>query len=145
MDWKTLGKKLLFPPIWLIVLLSVMSAALLVTVFVKGWEQSLIAYFVYVLAFYSLSVVSVCCVAGFPEKYRRLCGSVYATSFGSRYMTDSLFRTKISLYLSLGVSLLYVGMNVWSWYFSRSWWFVVLAVYYAIMALIRFLLVGYVR
>lgn len=60
-------------------------------------------------------------------------------------MTDQAFRTKISLYLSLGVSLVYVGINVWSWHLGRSWWFVVLAVYYAIMAFMRFLLVRYVR
>ena len=59
MDWKKFGKKLLFPPIWLMALLTVVSAVSLTMVFVKGMEQSVIAYIVYVLSFYTLSVVTV--------------------------------------------------------------------------------------
>ena len=43
MDWKKIGKKLLFPRVWAMVLLTVLSAILLTLVFVKGWEQSAIA------------------------------------------------------------------------------------------------------
>jgi hypothetical protein len=56
-----------------------------------------------------------------------------------------VFRGNISLHISLAVSLLYVGTNLWSWYMLRSYWFVVLAVYYVIMAVMRFLLVRYVH
>ena len=145
MDWKRIGKKLLFPPLWLMILLTIVSAVLLTMVFIKGWEQQVVAYFVYVLAFYTLSVVTLFCVMVLPKQYRTIKQKIYDNPFGNRYMTDRAFRTKISLYLSLGVSLLYVGINIWSWHFSRSWWFVVLAVYYVIMAVMRFLLVGYVR
>ena len=145
MDWKKLGKKLLFPPIWLMVLLTVASAVLLTMVFVRGWDQQVIAYFVYMLAFYTLTVVTVFCIMVLPKQYGRIKEKIYGNPFGNRYMTDSAFRTKISLYLSLAISLLYVGINLWSWHFSRSWWFVVLAVYYVIMAVMRFLLVRYVR
>lgn len=145
MDWKKLGKKLLFPPIWLMVLLTVASAVLLTMVFVRGWDQQVIAYFVYVLAFYTLTVVTVFCIMVLPKQYGRIKEKIYGNPFGNRYMTDSAFRTKISLYLSLAISLLYVAINLWSWHFSRSWWFVVLAVYYVIMAVMRFLLVRYVR
>ena len=41
--------------------------------------------------------------------------------------------------------MLYVGINLWSWHMLGSYWFVVLAVYYVIMAAMRFLLVRYVR
>ena len=44
MDWKRIGRKLLFPPIWLMALLTVLSAVLLTMVFIKGWEQAVIAY-----------------------------------------------------------------------------------------------------
>lgn len=145
MDWKSIGKKLLFPPVWLMALLTAVSAVLLTMVFVRGWEQRMVAYFIYVLAFYSLSVVTVFCVMVLPKQYGRIKEKIYGNSFGNRYMTDQAFRTEISLYLSLGISLLYVGINIWSWHFSRSWWFVVLAVYYVIMAMMRFLLVRYVR
>ena len=145
MDWKKISKKLLFPPIWLMLLLTIASAVLLTVVFVKGWEQQVVAYFVYGLAFYTLSVVTLFCVMVLPKQYGRIKQKIYDNPFGNRYMTDRVFRTKISLYLSLGISLLYVGINIWSWHFSRSWWFVVLAVYYVIMAVMRFLLVRYVQ
>lgn len=145
MDWKKTGKKLLFPPVWVMVLLTAASAALLVLVFLKGWEETPIAYGVYVLAFYTLTVVSIFCAAVLPNRYRQLKQKIYDHPLGNRYMTDRVFRVKISLYLSLGISLLYVGTNLWSWYLSRSWWFVVLGGYYAIMAVMRFLLVRYVR
>ena len=51
----------------------------------------------------------------------------------------------MSLNLSLGINLVYVAINVLSWYLYQSWWFVCLAVYYGIMSLMRFLLVRYVR
>ena len=145
MDWKKIGKKLLFPPIWLMLLLAVVSAVLLVTVFVKCWDQQVIAYFTYVLSFYTLSVVTLFCVMVLPKQYGVLKQKIYDHPLGNRYMTDRVFRTQISLYLSLTISLLYVGINLWSWTFIHSWWFVVLAIYYVIMAIMRFLLVRYVR
>ena len=145
MDWKRLGKKLLFPPVWLMVLLTVASAVLLVMVFVKHWEEQVIAYFAYVLSFYTLSVVTLFCVMVLPKQYGVMKQKIYSHPLGNRYMTDRVFRTQISLYLSLTISLLYVGINLWSWTFSHSWWFAVLAIYYVIMAIMRFLLVRYVR
>ena len=145
MDWKKTAKKLLFPPVWLMVLLMITSVVLLTMVFVRGWEQQVIAYFVYVLSFYTLSVVTLYCVMVLPKQYGKIKQKIYENPFGNRYMTDRAFRTEVSLYLSLAISLLYVGINIWSWHFSHSWWFVVLAVYYVIMAVMRFLLVRYVR
>lgn len=145
MDWKKFGRKVLFPPVWLMILLTAASAGLLVMVFLKGWEEAPIAYGIYVLAFYTLTVVSVYCSMVLPKQYKQIKEKIYENPLGNRYMTDRAFRTKISLYLSLAVNLLYVGTNVWSWYLGRSWWFVVLSVYYSIMAVMRFLLVRYVR
>ena len=59
MNWKRMGKKLLFPPGWVMAILSLFSAAALTAVFIKGWEQSAIAYIAYVIAFYTLTVVCV--------------------------------------------------------------------------------------
>lgn len=46
-DRKAIGKKLLFPPLWLIIILTVFSAVALVAVFVKGWETHPVAYVIY--------------------------------------------------------------------------------------------------
>ena len=143
MDWKHIGKKLIFLPIWLLVLLTVVSTVLLVTVFLRGWEQTVLAYLSYVLAFYTLCTVTVFCATVLPKQYGKIKEKVYNSPLGNRYMTDRIFRTKLSLYLSLAINLVYVGINLIFWYTAKSWWFMVLAVYYTIMAVMRFLLVRY--
>lgn len=144
MDWKRIGKKLLFPPVWLLVILVLLSAAALVFVFVKGMQTSIPACIIYALAFYTLCVTILFFAMVLPGQYNTIKQKICNHPLGNRYMTDKVFRTRISLYASLTVSLLYVGINLWSWSISRSWWFVVLAAYYAIMAVMRFLLIRYV-
>lgn len=145
MDRKEFWKKLVFPPVWLIVLLFIVSAVALPLVFVKGLSETPIAYVVYVVAFYTVSVISVFCGMVLPKKYKSIRGKIYAHPLGHRYMTDAAFKTHVSLYASLTANLLYVGVNVLSWFLYRSMWFVILAGYYVILAVMRFLLVRYVR
>lgn len=144
MDWKKLGRTLLFPPVWLMALLTLLSAAGLVMVFVRGWETAPVAYGIYVLSFYTLSTVTLFCLMVLPTRYRKFKRKVLANPWGHRYATDKVFRTKVSLNLSLGINLLYVAVNALSWYLYRSWWFVCLGVYYGILSVMRFLLVRYV-
>ncbi|MBE6925756.1 MAG: hypothetical protein E7461_02820 [Ruminococcaceae bacterium] len=145
MDWKKIGKRLLFPPVLLMGVLTPLCGAALTLIFVKGWEQSVLAYAVYALSFYTLSVVCIFCTVVLPKQYRRIKQRIYDNPLGRRYMTDRVFRVHISLAVSFSVSMLYVGLNVWLWYTMQSWWFMVLAVYYGIMAIMRYLLVRYVR
>ena len=145
MDWKKIGKKLLFPPIYLLVILVIVSAAALFLVFARGMEQSVPAYIVYALAFYTLCVAGVFCALVLPKRYKEIKHRIFSTPFGNRFMTDRVFRANVSLSVSLAISMLYAGVNVWSWHLLHSWWFMVLAVYYAIMAVMRFLLVRYFR
>ena len=145
MDWKKIGKKLLFPPIYLLVILVIVSAAALSLIFAKGLEQTIPAYIVYGLAFYTLSTVTVYCVLVLPKQYSTIKQNIYNHPFGNRYMTDRVFRAGFSLSVSFVISMLYVGINLWSWHTLKSYWFMVLAVYYVIMAVMRFLLVRYVR
>ena len=144
MDWKRVGTKLLFPPLWVILLLTVVSAAALVTVFVKGWDTSPVAYISYVLAFYTLCVL---CVFGWktlPGYWKRGKERLYANQLANRYLTDAEFKTRVSLYRSLAINLLYVAVNAVSAVVFRTRWFALFAVYYAILAVMRFLLVRYV-
>ena len=145
MDWKKIGKKLLYPPVWVIALLTVISAAALAFIFIKGLDASPVAYVIYVLAFYTLSILCMFCALVLPKRHRQIMQKIDSNPLGHRYMTDRVFRAQVSLYLSLGINLLYVGINVLSWYLYRSWWFVCLAVYYVILSVMRFLLVRYVR
>lgn len=145
MDWKKIGKKLLYPPIWLQLPMVAVSAAGLVYIFLKGLEEAPVAYIVYVLSFYTLCVVCLFCCKVLPKRYHQLKQKVMDIPLANRYVTDRIFRTKISLHRSLAVNLLYAAVNILSWYLYRSWWFACLAVYYVILSVTRWLLVRYVQ
>ena len=145
MAWKKIGKKLLFPPVFLLAILVIVSALALSLIFTKGLEQTIPAYIVYGLAFYTLSTVTVYCVLVLPKQYSTIKQKIYDDPLGNRFLTDRVFRTNVSLSVSFVISMLYVGLNLWSWHMLKSYWFTVLAVYYSVMAVMRFLLVRYAR
>lgn len=145
MNWKKIGKKILFPPIWVMLVLTIFSAAALVAVFLNGWELSVIAYISYALSAYTLCTVTIFLTMVLPNRYRAIRQKIYENPFGNRYMNDRGFRTKVSLYISLGINLLYVVLQGLQWYLFQSWWFVVLSAYYSILSVMRFLLLRYVR
>ena len=143
-DWKETCRRLLSPPVWLMIVLILVSAASLVAVFLNGWEESILAYVVYVVSFYTLTVTVIYCAGVLPSGYKTVKGKLYGTRFGYRYMTDVAFKTHVSLSRSLGMNLLYVAVNLLSGLLYRSVWFLILAGYYAILSVMRFLLVRFV-
>lgn len=145
MDWKNIIKKLLYPPLWQIILLAIFSTAALILLFTNRWNTLPIAYAVYMLSFYSLCIACIFCIRTLPMQYKKIRQKVGETEYGSRYMSDAAFRTHISLYLSLAVNLLYAGINLLSFVLYRSVWFFILAAYYAILVTMRFLLLRYMR
>ena len=145
MDWKRTGRKLLFPPLWLVLLLTVVSAEGLTWIFIKGLETTPIAYAVYVLSFYTLFPLGAVLVTALPKRYAKGKKRVLANPALNRYSTDENFHAKVSLCRSFSINLLYAGINILSWYLYRSWWFVCLAVYYAILSAMRFVLVRYLQ
>lgn len=143
--WKSLLQRIFFPSLWLSVPLCILSAVLLAEVFLDGLEESLFAYGSYVLAFYSLCTV--CCTAfvRLPGFYGRMKGKAYENPYSKRWLTDVIFKTQTSLCLSLTINLLYIVLNSLSWLLYRSAWFLLLAGYYSTLALVRCLLLHYMR
>ncbi len=142
-DWKKLINKILYPPVWLTVILIIVSTISVITVFVKGWDTNPVAYVAYVAAFYTLTVVTLVCIKVLPRYCRKIKQAIYNNKYGNRYMTDAVFKTHVSLYRSLVINMLYVAMNIVSYFLYRSFWFVILAGYYAVLALMRFLLLRF--
>lgn len=60
--------------------------------------------------------------------------------FGSRFMGDVRFRTEVSLYQGFFFNLIYIVMKMAAGVYYQSIWFVSLAVYYMLLAIMRFLL-----
>lgn len=143
-DWKEIGKRFLFPPIWVIVLLTIFCTVALVAIFLQGWEMSPLAYVGYVLSFYTLTVICVNCWKVFPGYYRAINSKMHENQYIDRYMTDVVFKSNVGLYRSLAINLVYVVVNAVSGYIYQTYWFIIFAVYYTIIAIMRFLLVRYV-
>ncbi len=144
MEWRKLIK-LLYPPVWVTILLMMICTVALVYTFIGGYEAHPVAYFTYVLSFYTLTAIVMQCIRVIPKHYRKAKKAVYDNPTSNRFMTDMKFRTHISLYASLSVNLLYVIFNVLSGFFYHTAWFYILAFYYTILAVMRFLLVRFVN
>lgn len=143
MNWKKIGRRLLFPPVWLILLLTVLSAAVLIYVFINNLNETALSYAAYIAAFYTLVAVCAFLARTLPGRYRQAKQAVYGNPLGNRYLTDVEFKNRVSLYCSLAVNLLYAGMNGVSAFLYHSAWFGIFAGYYMILAVMRFLLVRY--
>lgn len=144
-EWKAICSRFLFPPLWLVIILTVFSTVELVAVFVEGWGAAPIAYIVYVFSFYTLIVICFACWKIIPGYYKSIKGKVYDNKYANRYLTDVAFKTHVNLYRSLIINLIYVAVNVVSGILYSTYWFGIFAVYYAIMAIMRFLLIRYVN
>lgn len=138
--WKAIGKKLIFIPVWLMIFLTVISAVGLTAVFVKGWEESPVAYVIYVLSFYTLSVLCVFCWKVLPGKYQEIRRKIYENPLGNRYMTDAAFKVRVSLFTSLGINLGYSALKLGTGIYYRSLWIGAIGVYYILLSVIRFIL-----
>lgn len=139
MDWKKLGKALLFPHIVILVLLLVLSIPLMLYgMLVLGNEHPL-TIASYVLAFYTLTIWCVRVpeiihfVKTFKEKNRHM----------KRWFTDVRLRTNVTLCGNVVWNGAYAALQLGLGVYHKSAWFYSLALYYASLAIMRFFLVRY--
>ncbi len=116
-------------------------------------ENPIIQMASYIASAYALIVT----ITGLPylklaaEKIKRyifahpLMKKFRSTVIGERFMTDIRFRTGVSLGQGLFINLLYIAMKLFSGIYYRSTWFIALAAYYALLAILRFMLVRHVN
>lgn len=142
---KKFAKKLLFPPLPLILLLSAASGWWLWKVFSTGQDTSPFACCGYVLSFYTLTVLCLYAIFTLPGKLQQWNERIHRNPFLHRYLTVGQFRAGFSLYLSLCLNLAHACLQAFQWYHQKDRWFVILAGYYTILSVMRFLLAGYVR
>lgn len=143
-----LNKKLikaLYPPLWITILLTLICTAALIYTFIGGYEAHPLAYLTYVLSFYTLVTIVMLCIKVIPGHYKAAKQKAYENPLSNKFLTDYRFRTHISLYRSLIVNLLYIATNIVSGFLFNTVWFLVIAFYYTILAVMRFLLVRFVN
>lgn len=127
-------------------LFAIPSFLLVVFAFLCDWSGAP-AYFTYLLSAYGLAIsttwISLHLVAGIRNAawFQGFC----ALPFVRRWREDIRFRSRLSLYLGFAVNLLYAVLKFVSGVFYRANWFVILALYYAFLAVMRFSVLSSVR
>lgn len=109
-----------------------------------------IAYASYILSAYAM-VISVTgsfgIVKWIQEGFQQhpTVKKLFALPFIEQFFSEKQFRAEVSLYPSLLINLLYAGIKLFSGIYYHSVWFGTLAVYYMLLAVMRFSLLHQVR
>lgn len=139
MDWKKLGKALLFPHLaFMITLLPVATVFLVYSMVFLGTE-SVLAITSYVLAAYTLTVWC----ARIPYLIRFFKTFKNENKYARRWLEDDRLRVSVSLYGSFLWNVIYAVFQLWLGFYHRSFWFSSMAGYYISLAIMRFFLVRY--
>ena len=141
MDWKKLGKAILFPHIALMIILLPVATALLVISMVFIGTESPIAYVSYVLAAYTLTVwcMKIPNIIKFIKTFKN------QNKYAKMWFDDAHLRVNISLYGSLAWNALYGVFQLWLGYYHRTFWFYSLGAYYICLCIMRFFLLQHTR
>ena len=142
MEWlKRVGCKLLFPHKAVIAVLVPVAAVMLVYAFAWEGANPVAVYASYFLSAYALTVV--CCRA--PAIWKWIKRFRNENKYIGIYNSDAGLRMKISLYSSLAINCVYALMQLWLGFTNHSVWFYALAVYYALLGIMRFFLLKEAR
>ena len=139
MDWKKLGKALLFPHgAILVLLLPVATLFLIYAMAVLGTENA-VSYVSYVLAAYTLTVwcVRIPAIVRGVKRFRA------QNKFARRWLADERLRVKVSLYASQGWNVAYAVLQLCLGLRHHSFWFYSMAGYYLSLAVMRLSLARY--
>lgn len=138
---KRLLNKLLFPHRIVIAVLVPVAAVLLVYAFAWEGANPIVVYTSYFLSAYALTVLCLRAPAlwGWGKDFKQ------RNKYVVRYTTDAALRMKISLYSSLAINCVYALMQLWLGFTNHSVWFYALAVYYALLGVMRFFLLKEAR
>lgn len=139
MNWKKLGKALLFPHISIMILLIPVATVFLVYSMVFLGTSSPVAIASYVLSAYTLTVW---CFK-LPYLIRFFRAFKNENKYALTWRNDTKLRVNTSLYAGLlwntAYALLQLGMGFW----HKSFWFFSLAAYYICLGVMRFFLLRY--
>ena len=141
MDWKKLGKALLFPHIAIMIILVPIAAVLLVGSMVFIGTESIIAYISYVLAAYTLTIW--CFKIPYLIKFFK--AFKHENKYARRWQDDTRLRVKVSLFASLAWNAVYGIFQLWLGFYHHTFWFYSLGAYYICLGVMRFFLVHHTR
>lgn len=141
MDLKKLGKALLFPRMWVMILLLPVAAVFLVGSMVFIGTLSPIAIASYVLSAYTLTVwcFRIPYLISFFKTFKN------ENKYILIWRRDDRLRVKVSLYGSLAYNTVYALFQLWLGFYHHTFWYYSLAGYYISLAVMRFFLVRHTQ
>ena len=136
MDWKRIGKALLFPHIAIMILLVPIATVLLIGSMVFIGTESPIAIASYVISAYTLTVwcFKIPDMIVFFRTFKN------ENKYAVRWREDTRLRVNVSLYGSLLWNALYGIFQLWLGFYHRTFWFCSFGVYYISLGVMRFFL-----
>ena len=141
MDWKRIGKSLLFPHMAVLILLLPLSAAYLIAAMVFIGVETVAAYISYALAAYTLTIW--CC--RIPELIKIVKRFKNNNKYAVRYQEDTHLRVKLSLYGTLIWNIGYAIFQLGLGFYHHTFWFYSIGAYYICLAVMRFFLLTHTR
>lgn len=137
MNWKRIGKALLFPPAAVLIVLTPIAAAALICSMLQLEENDPVRIGSYVLAFYALTILCartpklICILRDFKNENR----------YVKLWTGDVRLRTNVTLSGSVLWNGAYGALQLGLGIYHRSAWFYSLSAYYATLAAMRLFLV----
>lgn len=141
MNWKNIGKKLLFPHIAVMIMLIPVATAFLVYSMVVLGSTSPVAIVSYVIAAYTLAIwcFKIPYLIKFFKRFKQ------ENKYIKRWQSDARLRIKISLYGTLVWNAAYAAFQLGLGIKHHTFWFYSLAGYYIALGTMRFFLVHHAR
>ena len=141
MDFKKIGKALLFPHISIMIILVPVATVLLVWSMVFVGTESVIAYISYLLAAYTLTVW--CFKIPYLIKFFKTFKT--ENKYAVMWLGDAHLRVNVSLYGTIAWNTLYGIFQMWLGFYHHTFWFYSLGAYYVCLAVMRFFLLLHTR
>ena len=135
-NMRLLVRRSLYPAGWVVAVCVMVSAAALTAVFALGLEETALAYAVYPLSAYALTVLVLALIPALPVLVRR----VKEHRLFSLLLDDKDRRERLSMRAALGVSVGYAVFKLAAGWYYGSVWFMAVAVYYIVLAVMRYLI-----
>lgn len=146
---KRIAQTLLHPPVWVRILVPLLSFGALTVIFLRQSTKNALTYLIYGMSAYSLAIW----VLAAPGTAKRMKSAVMrlrpvrrvtSSTFAARYHSDLSYRGSVSLYQGVSVNFLYVAFRVATGVRYASVWFLSIAAYYLVLGALRlYLIVGY--
>lgn len=147
---KKVMKKIFFLPPVPTLLIAIPSYGFVIYALTAGSVEPTVAYTAYVLSAYAF-IITVTGAIGMIYWIRTgiemhpFVRKMLSIPLLHRYVKEEVFRAEAALHFGFLINLLYVGVKLFSGAYYKSVWFGTLAVYYTLLAVMRFSLLHQMR